>query len=210
MAELREILKTLDAPLVIGGSDTNATEIEVDGTAVAKGDATCWDDLVGSLVARRLESTSGKLQYNYNNSSITMESGGNISNTSDRLIFNNQIPHAFVADSTMNLHMHWEQIDAVAREFTVQYRIQKNSEAKTLTWNDVVIDSSVNNVFPYVSGTINQITRLVNVDLTGCSISDTVQFRLARTDSVSGDIEAVFVDAHVERNTIGSRQEFVK
>ena len=44
----------------------------------------------------------------------------------------------------------------------------------------------------------------------GIGYLSTVQFRLARTDSTSGDILAVFVDAHVERDTVGSRTEFVK
>ena len=211
MAELRDILKSLDSALIIGGSESNATEIETDGTMEAKGDATCWDDLVGSLVARRLESTSGKLQYNYDNSSITMESGGNISNTSDRLIFNNQIPHAWKADSSGNLHIHWEQVDATDREFTVQYRVQGNGDAKTTTWTTAVVTANATtNTYTYVSGTMNQITRLVDVDLTGMGISDTMQFRLARTDSVDDDIEATFVDIHIERNTMGSRQEFTK
>ena len=46
--------------------------------------------------------------------------------------------------------------------------------------------------------------------MTDAGISATVQFRLARTDAVAGDIEATFVDAHIERDMIGSRTEFTK
>jgi hypothetical protein len=46
--------------------------------------------------------------------------------------------------------------------------------------------------------------------MTGASLSATVEFRLARTDNTTQDIEATFVDAHVAADTAGSRQEFVK
>ena len=192
------------------GSDDDYTLLSTDGTQRAYGSATCFDDLVSSLVARRLESTAGALQYNYDNSSITMQRNGNITNTSDRLIFNKQIPHAFKAGSLMGLHIHWEQTDATTREFTVQWRIQENREAKTEAWQTSIIDTNTNNVFPYTSGTINQITTLVDIDLTGLNISDTVQFRLARTDAVNVDLEAVFVDAHIERDGLGSDEPFTK
>ena len=112
----------------VGDKDNgNYIEFEEDGTDVRKGDATMWDDLVGSLVGRRLESVVGALQYNYDNNSITMNSGGDIDASEDRIIFSFQYPHAAIADGEMRLHIHWEQVDSTAREFTVQYRIQKNN-----------------------------------------------------------------------------------
>jgi len=188
----------------------NFFEVESDGTWVNHGDSTTWDDIVQSLVASRLESVVGKLKYNYDNNSITMESGGLITNSIDRLIMNSQYPHAAIIDGEMQLHIHWEQTDAVAREFTVEYRIQKNGQDKTTAWTQVVINSNTNNVFSYSSGTLMQITNLVNVDMTDAGISATVQFRIARTDVVLGDIEAHFVDSHVERDMNGSREPFVK
>ena len=173
-----------------------------------------WDDLVGSLVARRLESTQGKLQYDYEESAIEMQSGGSISNNTDRLIFNFQKPHAMsneAPDNTMNLHIHWEQPDDTIREFTVQYRVQENGQPKNTTWTTVVIAANnTNNAFIYTTGTANQITKLVDIDLSGYAISSTVQFRVARTDSETGDILATFIDAHIPYDQIGSRQEYVK
>ena len=78
------------------------------------------------------------------------------------------------------------------------------------TWVTATANLVADSVYPYVSGTLDQITRITGIDMTGSGISATVQFRLARTDSTSGDILAVFVDAHVERDTVGSRTEFVK
>lgn len=169
-----------------------------------------WDDIVNSLVASRLTSTSGKLNYNFDENTVTMQSGGVITNINDRLLFNQQYPHAAVVDGEMRLHIHWWQVDSTPREFTVEYRIQINSEAKNEEWIQVVVDSNINNKFEYVSGDLNQITELIAVDMTGVGISATVQFRLARTDAVIGDIEASFIDSHVRKDMIGSRQEYVR
>jgi len=194
----------------IGGVDDHL-EIESDGSYFLRGNSTMWDDLVGSLVARRLESTSGRLQYNYSENSIVMQDNGSISSNTDRLIFNHQKPHGAKTASSFHLHIHWEQTEVAAIEFTLQYRIQENGAAKETTWTEVVVSSGDGNKFPYTSGTLNQITELIELDWSGAGISATVQFRLARTDDVGlNDIDATFVDGHVERDNIGSRQEYIK
>jgi len=192
------------------GTVANYFEVEADGTWVNRGDSTTWDDLVTSLIGLRLHSVAGKVDYNYDENGITFNPGGVIGTANDRVIFNMQYPHACVVDGEVRLHIHWEQPDATEREFTVQYRIQDNGSAKETSWATVVRNSSDDSAFTYVSGTLNQITKLCEIDMTGLGISSTIQFRLARTDSETGDILGTFVDAHVERDTHGSRQEYVK
>lgn len=172
-----------------------------------------WEDLVGSLIARRLESNSGKLNYNYDENAITMQSGGRITNRNDRLIFNFQKPHGMTnTGETMNLHIHWEQDTTNDIEFTIQYRIQSNGVLKNTVWETVVRNSNDNNTYVYPgSGTFNQITRLVELDLVEVGLSASIEFRLARTDSTSGDINAVFIDAHVPYDQgRGSEGEYTK
>lgn len=170
-----------------------------------------WDDITGSLIARRLDSTSGKLNYNLEENTITMQSGGSITNRSDRLIFNFQKLHKIKTDGEFRLHTHWEQVSSNQIEWTIQYRKQSNGAAKTTAWTTVTANSVDDSVWPYTSGTLNQITKLCTVDLSDVSISGTVQFRLCRTDSTSGDIEAAFVDAHYNTDQErGSRAEFEK
>jgi len=192
------------------GNTSGYSQFENDGTIRFDGDATTWDDIVGRLVANKLESVAGKLQYDYDENAIIMQSGGSITNNSERLIFNFQYPHAAIVDGEMRLHVHWEQVSSNQIEFTTQYRVQSNGAAKVTSWTTAPSNSVDNSKFNYVSGTLNQITELATVDMTDAGISATVQFRFARTDSTSGDISAVFVDAHIERDTIGSRQEYVK
>lgn len=170
-----------------------------------------WDDLTGSLIARRLDSTVGKLNYNLAENTITMQSGGSITSTADRLIFNFQKLHKIKTAGEFRLHTHWEQTSSNQIEWTIQYRKQSNGVAKTTAWTTVTANSVDDSVWAYTSGTLNQITKLCTVDLSDVSISGTVQFRLARTDSTAGDIEAAFVDAHYNTDqSRGSREEFVK
>lgn len=201
----------IDGTFSAGNQTTgDKTEIEADGTAEFLGDSTVWDDLVGSLIGRRLSSVAGKVDYNWAENTITMQPGGVITTTNDLIIFNYQYPHACITDGEMRLHIHWEQPNANQVEWTLDYRIQSNGSAKTTAWTRVTANSTDDSVFTYVSGTLNQITELATIDMTGAGISATVQFRLARTDVTATDIEAVFVDAHVLRDTGGSRTEYTK
>ena len=195
---------------IIFGTPPNYSQFESDGTLVAHGDATCWDDLVGALIGRRLSSTAGKVDYDWDENAITMQSGGDIANSADRIVFSYQFPHKAKTNSSLMLHIHWEQTSTNKIEWSGQYRVQSNNETKTTTWTSFTANSTDNSVFTYTSGTLNQITELAEIDMTGASISATVQFRLARTDSTAGDIDATFVDAHYEIDTFGSREEYVK
>jgi len=199
---------------VTGG---NYTEIQSDGTLKFKGTATVWDDIIGNLIARRLYSTVGRLNYNLAENSITMQNNGDPTKTADRLIFNFQYPHRGVktdagagTQAAHHLHIHWWQINNNRIEWQIDYRIQQNNEAKSTAWTTVIANSDDDNVFPYVSGTLNQITNLVVVNIPEPSLSSTVQYRLTRIDGTAGDIDATFVDAHVEFDAGGSRQEYVK
>lgn len=201
----------VDGKLTAGSQATgDKTEVELDGTTVFKGASTVWDDLVGSLIGRQLSSVAGKVDYNWDENTITMQPGGVITTINDLIIFNYQYPHAAITDGSMRLHIHWEQPNSNQVEWTVDYRIQSNGSAKTTSWTRVTANSTDDSAFPYVSGTLNQITSLAVIDLTGASLSATVQFRVARTDVTATDIEAVFIDAHIERDTVGSRTEFSK
>lgn len=170
-----------------------------------------WDDLANSLIGRRLTSNQGTVDYDYANNAIAFSRNGDITDLKDCVNFNLQKPHGAKDNSTLNMHMHYEQTDATTREFTLWYRIQSNSSAKVTAWTSVVVDTNTNNVFPYTSGTLNQIVKFVNIDWSAASISSTVQFRLTRSDAVAGVINGTFVDGHVAYDQDrGSREEFEK
>lgn len=188
----------------------NYTKITTTGEIRNYGLATVWDDLIGNLFGKTLYSNAGKLDYNWKENTITMQSGGLIINDADRLSFNFQKPHGVKKNSFMHLHIHWEQPNNIERIWTIQYRIQNNNSIKNTTWITVTSSSFINNIFAYTTGTLNQITRLASIDLSSTDISSTIQFRVCRTDSNPGDIETTFIDAHVEYDSNGSEEEYNK
>lgn len=202
-------VEALIAPLYLGNG-TNRTKVETDGSITFEGDATVWDDVSFPLIASKLDSAAGTLEYNYPNASITMSGGGSLAIPADTLYLTCQIPHRAKLNSTADLHMHWEQPANQAYTFSVSYRIQKNGQAKTTAWSTPSTITMANNVFSYVSGTLIQITRLLNIDLTGIGLSDLIQVKLTRTDLTAGDIEAITLDCHFEMDCLGSRQEYIK
>lgn len=175
------------------------------------GDCSCWDDLVGNLVGRRIESTAGKINYNWTENTITFQSGGSISTSADRIMSNLQYPHGAKADGCFYFHVHWEQPDDTGYVFTLQYRIQSNGQIKETDWTTLTATAGTDDIFTYPgTGTFNQITAFDAIDMSDAGISATLQYRFARTDSEIGDIEATFLDVHIEYDMFGSREQYVK
>lgn len=169
-----------------------------------------FEDMANSLIGRTLSSSAGKVDYNWDNNSITMQPGGVMATTNDRIIWNNQLPHGSKLNTSIYPHVHWEQINTNQIEWRLAYRVQKHGAAKTTAWTEIVCDSVNDSAFTYVSGTLNQITAFPSIDMTGAGISAVVQFRLVREDVTADDIEVTFVDSHVELDSDGSREQYVK
>ena len=121
-----------------------------------------------------------------------------------------QLPHSTYLYSLFKLHIHWQQVSSNNIIWTIKHRIQENGKAKTTDWNTVTASSNVNSIASYTSGTLNQITRLVEIDLSNIALSSLIEVQIARTDSTAGDIEATFIDAHIQRYLGGSRQEYIR
>ena len=197
------------------GDEDNYSEFDDDGTLVFTGDATVWDDIANSLIGKRLYSVVGKVNYNYPENTITFEPGGAIATENDLIRWNQQFPHAAKANSSLYFHLHLEQTSALDATFTLHYRIQSNDAAKTAGWTALTASLVADGVFAYSAGTLNQILAFAAIDMTGASISATIQFKMTRTDNGAGvyepaDIEVVFADCHVEYDMIGSSEQYVK
>lgn len=175
------------------------------------GDATCWDDLRESLNGDNLFSAPGKADYDWEELAVTFDPSGSIATDADLITQTYQLPHACKADSILKLHIHWWQTDATTRQFTWKYRLQNQRAAKTTAWSDPInVGTNANNAEPYVSGTLNQITALGNIDITGLSLSSMVQIKLTRTDAVAGKLFATYLDLHYEIDSFGSNFEYIK
>jgi len=209
----REGLDLKDGDNLKMGKGDNYLEVSKEnGTPRLRGTGTVWKDMVADLFGKKLESEAGKVSYDYEENVIVFASGGAIATSADRVGGNQEINHEFkVGDDTSFVpHIHWFQDAGTKFEITLQYRIQRNGEAKTTAWTDLVITANDDNdIYPYVSGTLVQITsgEPITID---CNISDTVQFRMARTDTLGGTMNVLFFDLHAEVDSFGSNGEFSK
>jgi len=192
--------------LVIGGLNVNAA-----GHLTLTSDATTWEDISEPLNGDNLFSTPGTADYDWAELCVTLAPSGNIATNADLVTQVYQLRHATKPDSEFRFHIHWEQKDATARQFTWKYRLQNQGQAKATAWSsNIVVSTTANNAFPYTSGTINQITSLGSISLSGLSLSSIVQIKLTRSDAVAGTINATFIDMHYEKDSFGSNTEYVK
>lgn len=198
---------TIDAiSIVCGGFRVSST-----GHLPLIGDATTWDDLREPLNGDNLYSAPGKADYDWTELAVTFDPSGNIATDGDVVTQVYQLPHSCKLNSTLKLHIHWWQTDATDRQFTWQYRLQNQGSAKTAAWSAPInVSTNSNNAVAYVSGALNQITRLGDIDTTGLTLSSMVQIKLTRTDAVAGKLSATYLDLHYEIDSLGSNTEFTK
>jgi len=230
MAELKDLL--LDPTETPDGIQTGdaINKVELNKTQGKRyhGTSTVWKDMIGDLFGKRLLSTAGKVDYDYENNCIDFASGGSIGTTNDRIGANLEINHELMVGSSIVFypHIHWFQevvshtpdvLDTTAYELTVRWRIVRNSYGINLTtpaWNTLTITSGSDNVFDAtnVSGEeyIGQITRTNSNITVDCGISDTLQFQIARTDSLGGTMKVYFFDVHGAVDSDGSDGELSK
>lgn len=205
-------VSALTAPLHLGSAG-DRTVVEQDGSLKFEGAATVWEDLDGRLNGSSLYTAAGKADYSFTEVCVVLQPSGSLATAGDVVELAFQVKHAAKAGSPLKLHIHWEQTDATARQFSYTYRVQKQGAAKTADWATTVVVSTTTagvNAFTYTSGVLNQISSLGEITLTDVGISAIVQVKLTRTDAVVGDINVTYLDAHYEIDTVGSRQEYVK
>ena len=222
MAELKVQLE--QALAIMDSADIHANSIKLNGDNEAipvKTNNTVYEDKATPLLGKRLSTSTGKVDYNWAEGNVKFQPDGNFANTSDYVLMVSEEPHKGLLNGKIYPHIHWEQTTTNANVWSLNYRIQNNGSAKDEIWKEMTATSGelandCDNVYDYVSGTLNQISRFKDssnnpfIDLSGLDISVTIQFRVTRTDSISGDIYATFFDFHYEIDALGSRDEFVK
>lgn len=196
------------------------TEFRKDGTHRAYGAATARQDMIADLFGKRLYSSSGTVDYDYDENAIIFQPGGGISDVNDRVGGNQEINHQFRVGSgiVFKPHIHWfqEVASGVAKAvtFTARYRLQRNGQAKVTGWTTITCSTGTggDDVFDFTEeadGTYNQLSRFDDI-VVDCSVSDTLQFQLTRTDSDSGNVLVYFYDLHGEVDSFGSDEEIAK
>jgi hypothetical protein len=189
----------------------NYSYFESDGTLVHKGDATIWDDVNGSALQVKVLGTGVSINNTENTLDFTATADLN-----DYGYDNYQTPHSKKLESDIYPHIHWVQKEDNTPNWLLQYRFQSNGTATETTWTNYVCNT---NAFAYTTGTINQIS--YGDGIAGNGLSSVIQMRVLRdtnndstefstTDSYSQTANITFIDIHVEKDTEGSRQQYIK
>jgi hypothetical protein len=198
-------------------SGGNYTEIEADGTIKFHGNATVFRDEMNDLITKLKNNPSDKLVNNLEEASVTYK---NNATTADYAVMSIQLNHDRKNGAAVYPHLHWWQSSVNMPNWLLQYRWQRNGQAKVTDWTYL---KWTENAAAWVSGTLNQITRFGSITPpSGDNVSDILQIRLIRdVADASGefgstaetspiDQDAVSLDVHIEVDTVGSRQEYIK
>lgn len=198
------------------GGQNDYIEIDDQGRLRLAGTATVHDDLAWPLIGSRLESPSSHIVTN--NAECTIEFKTSCDLT-DYLITVPQITHKWLLGSAIHPHLHWEQTSANMPNWMIQTRWQMQGAAKTTSWTSM---PRTTNAFAYSGGTLNQITAFGSITPpAGYGLSDIVDIRVLRdvsntsglfsgADGLGVSVFAKSFDCHVEMDTLGSNDEYVK
>ena len=204
-------LEALEAPFHLGNHAAgNYTEVDTDGTLRFVGQATVWQELKTNLFGKNVSSALGKVDFDWDENCVVFASGGDIDSASDRVQANWQWPRFFATGTSIQIapHFQWWQDSTTAFELTLRYRVQKTGSAKTDTWTDVTYTvGSGGERFAYSSGVLNQTSEFAPITI-DVDITDTIQFMLARTDSLSGDLRMTFFGINGEVVRLGSTDKW--
>lgn len=198
------------------GTATDYSEFEDDGTYVAHGAATTFRDELNDLVKQGNNNPADKIETNFAEGTLDFKTTATIDNY---VTMNIQLNHDRKLASNVCCHFHWFQASATMPNWLMQYRWQKNGSAKTTAWTSVKWSASA---FTYTSGILNQITEFPDiVPPAGDGLSDILQVRFIRdtanasglftgADALAATASCTSFDAHIECDTLGSRQEYTK
>lgn len=202
-----------NAPAKLGGAESYL-EVLADGTLRLVGAATVWDDIAQGIAAAR--STGPGVSFNAVEQSMDFTASANLE---DYAVLPFQLKHQVKAGSEIYPHVHWEQAQNQTPNWLMQYRWQRNGQAKTTAWTNYKCNV---NAFTYVSGTLDQLSYGPPVPAPeGYGISDIIQVRLLRdsanasglftgADAYTATVAVTSFDPHVEIDSIGSATEYVK
>lgn len=191
-------------------------EFEADGTLKFYGDATAFRDEFGPLIGAKLESPASKIVTNAAEGTVTFKDSAALT---DYISMPVQLNHDAKTGASVYPHIHWWQTTADIPNWLLQHRFQLNGSAKNTTWTDVKYAS---HAFTYTSGTLNQITAFGALALPeGAGVSTVLQLRLLRdtanastlfagADPLTGDVDAMFYDVHIEVDMLGSHGQYTK
>ena len=163
-----------------------------------------WDDLKFPLT-RDKQGQSAKPDFDFTNLGLLFPQN----NATEIVYLIGQFPHGRENGSSIHSHIHFWQTSALEPVFKMDYRWRKNGSDPT---GDFTTLTAKTFVFPYISGTILQKVSFPWIDGTEIdTVSSMIDIKMYRDDNiVADDVLTKEFDIHYKKNTIGSRQEYIK
>lgn len=185
------------------GTQTNNTSFEADGTMIARGTATCFDDLQAPF-------TLGK-QGNTNYPVFTADSSyftfnvDSVPATGYVMYFTFQLPHTWKEGTTIYPHIHYKHENGVGSpNFIVKYKWFNNGSASgSFGWYRL---DSYTTQADGKSAIAYKTTGISGAGKTISSLFTCMVYLRAAPDGV----KAYTFDIHYEKNTLGSHTEYTK
>ena len=179
------------------------------------GDWVRWDDLrfpaqainpPGAVSDPDIESTTGLPLFDDSSTEV--------------LVGVAQLPHAWLEESTIRPHIHWQKTSATSPTGNVlwrfEYELVNNGAVAAMDYGTSVDSTEVVSGTPD-DGAANRvlITTFGNISMRGMRISCFVLWKLSRIggdalDTQSGDARLLELDFHYIKDGRGSQQEFTK
>lgn len=182
-----------------------------------------WDDISGALIAARLDTSSGRLDYDYFNAGVNFNSNARYPN--EPVVLPIQAKHAMIIGegAVARPHFHWIQEQAAIPNMLLGYKLTNYGEAtvKEIDWSNYTFNIWSEHVFTYTSGVFAQITKFPEIDISSLTISGSIDFVLFRdtnnasglfagADPVATNVTIKYNDSHVKFDANGSLAEFRK
>lgn len=208
---------TLQVGDIAGG---NFFDVAVNGDITNNGTSTRWDDQRYPAIGQRLDTSSGRVDYNFQE--LTVDFADNARYPEEPLCFSAQLSHSRKENSDWFPHIHWVQNQAAMPNILIEYRAYNNGGIVPSSFVLVPIVPS-NSVFSHVSGDLGQIS-IISLPAgfgNGLGISCIFDLKLYRdsanasglfagADTYSGIFSFKEYDIHIEKDNGGSREEFIK
>lgn len=186
------------------GREDSYTAIEADGTLWFSGSATIFDDLVFPLTQTKQGSN---LKPDFDETNVGYLFPRN--DATEILYIIGQLPHGYKLGSDIYPHIHWRQSAVENPVFKIDYKWFNIGDPIPAAFSTYVMNEKE---LPYTSGSIHQISSGSSpITGTGKGISSVLVMKLYRDDNVYiGDALAFQFDIHVEKDSIGSHEQYVK
>ena len=185
------------------GTQTNNTSFEADGTLIAKGSATCYEDLRSAFQLGKAGNTNYPLFVA--DSSYWTFNVDSVPATGYVMYFTIQMPHNWKEGTTIYPHVHFKYLTATGTpNFIIKYKwFNLGSSTGLFSWSRFTSFTSLTNGSSAIAYNQNGIS---GVGKTISSLFTCMVYLRAAPDGV----QAYTFDIHYEINSLGSHSEYTK